>query len=191
AKVGDAIKMKVTLTGAGREFEEIFWVKVSDPKAKQTKAPKPKKVDEDQLGLPKFKLVYKDKKEGYLTWEQLAEASIDMDWHKVMYPMASGDTLQEIYINMDSSVLRNFKSKLKDQDQFDVADRKYIALVYFHTLFLYTITKNRQYEITRKEKDGQTEVVDVGTYLQDIFESYYSEFILNFGGMEELMDSLE
>ncbi|MEX1014185.1 MAG: hypothetical protein WDZ80_03430 [Candidatus Paceibacterota bacterium] len=190
AKVGDAIKMKVTLTGAGREFEEIFWVKVSEPNSKQTSTPKPKKVDEDQLGLPEFKLVYKDEKDGFLSWEKLAEASIDMDWQKVMYPMASGDTLQEIYINMDSNVLRNFKSKLKDQDQLDVADRKYIASVYFHTLFLYTITKNRQYEISRKEKDGQTEVVDVGTYLQDIFESYYSEFILNFGGMEELMESI-
>jgi len=103
--------------------------------------------------------------------------------------MASGDTLQEIYINMDSNVLRNFKSKLKDQDQLDMADRKYIASVYFHTLFLYTITKNRQYEINRK-KEGQLETVDVGSYLQDIFESYYSEFILNFGGMEELMESI-
>jgi len=190
ANVGDAIKMKVTLTGAGREFEEIFWVKVSEPQAKKTSAPKPKKVDEDQLGLPEFKLVYKDEKEGFLTWDQLAEASIDMDWQKVMYPMASGDTLLEIYINMDSNVLRNFKSKLKDQEQLDVADRKYIASVYFHTLFLYTITKNRQYEINRKGKDGQSEIVDVGTYLQDIFESYYSEFILNFGGMEELMESI-
>jgi hypothetical protein len=190
AKVGDAIKMKVTLTGAGREFEEIFWVKVSEPKAKNTPTPKPKKVDEDQLGLPEFKLVYKDEKDGFLSWEKLAEASIDMDWQKVMFPLASGDTLQEIYINMDSNVLRNFKSKLKDQEQLEVADRKYIASVYFHTLFLYTITKNRQYEINRKTKDGQPEIVDVGTYLQDIFESYYSEFILNFGGMEELLESL-
>ncbi|MBE9048610.1 hypothetical protein IQ255_30245 [Pleurocapsales cyanobacterium LEGE 10410] len=191
AKVGDAIKMKVTLTGAGREFEEIFWVKVSEPKTNNTTTPKPKKVDEEDLGLPEFKLVYKDEKEGFLTWDKLSEASIDMDWQKVMYPMASGDTLQEIYINMDSNVLRNFKSKLKDQDQLNVADRKYIASVYFHTLFLYTITKNRRYEINRKDKDGQPEPVDVGTYLQDIFESYYSEFILNFGGMEELMASLE
>lgn len=32
--------------------------------------------------------------------------------------------------------------------------------------------------------------IDIGTYLKDLFESYYSEFILNFGGMEELMQGL-
>ncbi|MDY6993847.1 MAG: hypothetical protein SVR94_14765, partial [Pseudomonadota bacterium] len=192
AQVGDAIKMKVTLTGAGREFEEIFWVKISEPKKKKQRAPKPKKIDEEELGLPEFNLVFKDKKDDYLTWEDLAEASIDMDWQNVMYPLASGETLEKIYINMDSSVLHNFKSKYKraTQEQLEIADRKYIASVYFHTLFLYTITKNRQYQINRKDKDGREEYVDVGTYLCDIFESYYSEFILNFGGMEELMESI-
>ena len=66
AKVGDAIKIKVTLTGAGREFEEIFWVKVSEPHENKQKAPKPKKVDEEDLGLPEFNLVYKEEKEGFL-----------------------------------------------------------------------------------------------------------------------------
>src|SRR5699024_2081863 len=106
AKVGDAIKMKVTLTGAGREFEEIFWVKVGEPKAKKTKASKQKKVDEDELGLPEFKLVYKNEKEGYLTWDSLGDAGIDMRWEKVMFPDAKGDTLEQIFINMDSNVLR-------------------------------------------------------------------------------------
>jgi len=51
--------------------------------------------------------------------------------------------------------------------------------VYFHTLFLYTITKNRKYAITR-EGDDQKEV-DLEVYLRDLFSSFYSEFILNFG----------
>jgi hypothetical protein len=192
AKVGDAIKIKVTLTGPGSEFEEMFWVKVSDPQKKKQKAPKPKKVDEEDLGLPEYKLVYKDEKDGFLDWEKLAEASIDMDWDTVMYPMAEGNTLKEIYINMDSTVLRNFKSKYRraSQEQLEIADRKYITSVYFHTLFLYTITKNRKYEVHRRDAEGNEEHVVIEDYLRDIFESYYSEFILNFGGMEELMDSL-
>ncbi len=192
AKVGDAIKMKVTLTGAGKEFEEIFWVKVSDKKEPKQKAPKPKKVDQDDLGLPEFKLVYKDEKEGFLSWAELEDASIEMDWNTVMHPYAEGNTLKEIYINMDSTVLHNFKSKYKraSEDQIEIADRKYITSVYFHALFLYTITKNRRYEVHQRDKEGNEEYIDIETYLRDIFESYYSEFILNFGGMEELMDSI-
>jgi len=192
AKVGDAIKIKVTLTGAGREFEEIFWVKVSEPQQNKQKAPKPKKVDEEDLGLPEFKLVYKDEKEGFLNWDKLGEASIDMDWGTVMFPVAEGNTLKEILINMDSTVLHNFKSKYRraSQEQLEIADRKYITSVYFHTLFLYTITKNRKYEVHRRDAEGNEEHVVIEDYLRDIFESYYSEFILNFGGMEELMDSI-
>ncbi len=193
AKVGDAIKMRVTLTGAGREFEEIFWVKISDKQKKKQKAPKPKKVDQEDLGLPEFKLVYKKEKDGFLTWDSLADAGIEIDWSTVMHPYAEGNTLKEIYINMDSTVLKNFKSKYRSasQEQLEIADRKYITSVYFHTLFLYTITKNRKYEVHQRDKDGNEEHVDIETYLRDIFESYYSEFILNFGGMEELMDSLD
>jgi hypothetical protein len=162
-------------------------------KEKKKNAPKPKKIDEEDLGLPEYGLVYKDEKEKAVTWETVEGATGEpMSWENVMYPLASGDTLEKIYINMDSTVLKNFKSKYKraTQEQLEIADRKYIASVYFHTLFLYTITKNRQYEITREAKDGKEEIVDVGTYLRDIFESYYSEFILNFGGMKELMESI-
>lgn len=52
---------------------------------------------------------------------------------------------------MDSHVLKNFKSKHKEATALEVADKKYISSVYFHTLFLYTITKNRKYAIV---KDG-------------------------------------
>ncbi|MFA5668673.1 MAG: ATP-binding protein [Balneolaceae bacterium] len=192
AKVGDEIKIRVSLTGAGREFEEIFWVKISDPEQNNQNSPKPKKVDEEELGLPEFNLVYKKEKEGFLTWEKLEDAGIDIGWETVMHPLATGDTLETIYINMDSTVLRDFKSKYRraSQEQLEIADRKYITSVYFHTLFLYTITKNRKYEIIQKDKQGNENQIDIASYLRDLFESYYSEFILNFGGMEELMDSL-
>ncbi|MCY1533843.1 hypothetical protein D9M68_691910 [compost metagenome] len=92
----------------------------------------------------------------------------------------SGDNLEKIIINMDSHVLKNFKSKYKDQSQLEVAERKYISSVYFHTLFLYTITKNRKYSIYQGAESNDKEV-DLEVYLRDLFSSYYSEFILNFG----------
>lgn len=42
------------------------------------------------------------------------------------------------------------------------------------------ITKNRKYGIV-KQGEKEEETVEVETYLQDVFSSYYSAFILNFG----------
>jgi len=191
--VGDAIQMKVTLKNPGGfDFDEIFWVKIA--KKEQRKEDKPKKTEEpDLLGLPEYILAYQDKKENFVTWAEVEDATGDsMEFHTVMYPMVSGDNLERIYINMDSSVLKSFKSKYRNanEEQLALADRKYISSVYFHTLFLYSITKNRKYRIYQQRENNDENEVELGSYLKDIFESYYSEFILNFGGAEELMAGL-
>lgn len=178
-RVGDEIEMKVTLTGAGEDFEELFWVKVGDPEQKREEVKKVEKEDEN-VGLPPFVLVYKELKDGFQTWEEISEGiDSELDYETVMVPQVSGGNLDKIIINMDSHVLKNFKSKYKESTQLEVAERKYISSVYFHALFLYTITKNRNYGIV-KEGDENTEV-DLETYLRDLFSSFYSEFILNFG----------
>jgi len=191
-RVGDDIEMKVTLTAPGKEFEEIFWAKITEPQARPEKV---KKEEEDEpLGLPEFVLVYKDAKEGQslLTWDQLEAQSITMGFETVMYPLGKGDSeLERVYINMNSNVFKTFMSKTKhpNEQQIKMAENKYISSVYFHTLFLYTITKNRGYQITKvlENKADETEPVDVADYLKDIFDHFYSTFILNYGGMEEMM----
>jgi hypothetical protein len=193
-RVGDEIEMKVTLTGAGKDFEEMFWAKITEPEQPKEETKK-KEPEESLLGLPEFVLVHKEKKdEKSLSWGEFEEASNEeMKYETVMFPMAEGDTLTKIYINMDSNVLKNFVSKHKNpgEEQMELSRRKYISSVYFHTLFLYTITKNRGYQISKPiEGKSEGEPVDVGTYLKDIFDNYYSSFILNFGGMEEMMSGL-
>lgn len=188
-EVGDAIQMKVSLSAPGEDFDEIFWVKVTEKGKPKEKSEKEDNEETENLGLPEFVLAYKDKKEGFVTWVEVENLSSEtMNWDTVMYPLVSGETLEKIYINMDSRVLKNFKSKYKNpnEDQLELSNKKYISSVYFHTLFLYTITKNRKYKIMQ-EKDDKEEYVDIGTYLKDLFETYYSEFILNFGGTNELM----
>ncbi|MBL1410966.1 hypothetical protein [Sphingobacterium faecale] len=180
-QVGDEIELKITLSGAGEDFEEIFLVKVADPEA--PKVNKEKKDDEDQFGLPPFVLVYKDKKEDHLTWEEVEEGiNSDISYETVMIPQVSNENLEKVVINMDSKVLKDFKTQYKSVDQLAVAERKYISSVYFHTLFLYMITKNRKYSIA-KQNNGTNinEPVELETYLQDLFSSHYSAFILNFG----------
>ncbi len=65
-----------------------------------------------------------------------------------------------------------------------IADKKYISAVYFHTLFLFTIAKQKRYDV--KQEDKEIELTD---FLKDIFLSYYTEFLLNFG-IEQLMSAL-
>lgn len=184
--VGDEAKIKVSLGSPTGEFEEIFWVKVSEPKASPQPSPKPEKKEIPSFGLPDLKFAYKEEKQernGELTWEQVALATgEEMDHGTVMYPMVNGEKLETVYINMDSTVLKNSKAKTRNanQEQLETADKKYIASVYSHTLFLYSITKAHKYEIVQEE-NGMDSGVELGTYLKDLFDSYYAEFLLNFG----------
>ena len=191
-EVGDEIEIKVTLADPVGEFNELFWVKISEPKAPSEPSPKPEKKEDPTLGLPDLIYAYQDEiteKNGELTWEAVEEATgEEMGFHTVMYPMVNGEKLEKVYINMDSSVFLKFKSKHKNpnQEQLDIAQRKYVAAVYSHTLFLYSITKAHKYQLKQEDEDGAELNIDVGNYLQDIFSSHYAEFILNFG-TDEIM----
>ena len=182
--VGDAVQIKATLNGAGENFDAIFWVKVSDRQAPQQPSKKNQQSQEPDLGLPPYVLAYQNLQEeqNTTTWEKLGTSGVEMDYDTVMYPMVEGEKLESIYINMDSTVLKNFKSKNRNpnEEQLEVANRKYIANVYFHTLFLYTITKNRKYKFIQEE-DNKNVDVELNEYLKDLFESYYAAFLLNFG----------
>uniref|UniRef100_UPI00404B3956 hypothetical protein n=1 Tax=Fulvivirga sp. TaxID=1931237 RepID=UPI00404B3956 len=188
--VGEDIQIKVSLTGPGEDLDEIFWAKITEPE--NPKEQKPKKEKEPELaGIPPMVLVYENK-DGFMTWTQAADATSDNFNHDtVMYPIAEGESaLDKILVNMDSRVLKSFKSTYRNPntEQLTLAENKYKTSVYFHTLFLYSITKNRGFQISKKAEDGKSEeIVDVGEYLKDVFDHYYSAFILNFGGMEEMM----
>ena len=194
-QIGDEVEIMATLTSPGKDFNEIFWIKIVEEQ--KPKESKPKEEEDDEpLGLPQMLFAYRENEgiENTVSWDDVESATgLEMDYKTVMVPEAEGDNLKSIFINMDSSVLKNFMSKYKNPnaEQIELSNRKYYSSVYFHTLFLYTITKNRGYEI-RKKAEGQEnlEDVDVGTYLKDLFDHYYSTFILNFGGMEEMMFGL-
>lgn len=190
-KVGEVIKMRAELSGAGTTFEEIFLVKITDPEKKDDKKAKGKDEPDNTLGLPKLALAYKEEGKGDIAWARLEEQGIEIDHDAVMHPMVEGDVLTTIYVNMDSTLLLNYRSKLSSAEAISVAERRYISAVYFHTLFLYMITRSRKYEIMRHRDDGQDdEPVDLTEYLKDLFQSYYAEFLLNFE-IQELVTALE
>ena len=192
AHVGDAARIKASLSDPSGEFEpEIFWVKISEPKAAKLPAKKTEEAEIPNLGLPELVLTHQEQKDNAVTWEQVEGAtSKTIDHSTVMYPMVDGEKLEKIYINMDSTVFMNFKPKNPNEEQLELANRKYIASVYFHTLFLYTITKNRKYKFRQEEDTGDSDV-ELDDYLKDLFESHYAEFILNFSTVDGFMQFLE
>jgi hypothetical protein len=180
--INDELELKVTLTSPQGDLEEILLVKVVQPEEKKESTPKEEEASEN-IGLPELVKVYQK------DWTTLENHSISMNHDTVMFPLGEGDKLERIYVNMDSRVFLNHRTKLKGEDQILIAQKKYISSVYFHALFLYMITKRRNYTITMS-KDGKQNDITVDDYIRDVFDSYYSDFLLNFG-MEQLINSLE
>lgn len=192
AHVGDAVRIKASLNDPSGELgPEIFLVKISDPKVPKPPSKKTEKAEIPNLGLPEPRLAYQEKAKGGTTWEEVEQATgKTMNYSTVMYPMVNGERLEAIYINMDSVVFMNFKPKNPNEEQLELANRKYITSVYFHTLFLYTITKNRKYRFTQEGETGDSDV-EIDDYLKDLFESHYAEFLLNFSTADGFMQLLE
>lgn len=181
-QIKDELEIKVSLSTEAEPIEEILLVKIVEPEKPRERTLTEEETYEN-IGLPELKRVNKK------DWETLEAQGIPMSFETVMYPVGEGDKLETIYINLDSKVLLNHRSKLKGEEQILVAQKKYLASVYFHTLFLYMITKRRNYTLNII-KDGKQEEVTVDEYIRDLFDSYYSDFLLNFG-MEQLMSTLE
>lgn len=187
-KVGDAFEVKVTLTSPENDFDQFLIIKIVDPE--QPKELKPKVEDDNETsGLPPYTLVYHEPHETAKTFDDLEANNISMDYSIPMHPQLENDKLERIFINMDSNVLKTYKSKFRTEDQLITAERRFITSVYFHTLMLFATTKHKNYRFTKLE-NGQLVDVDLGEYLKEIFASQYSNFLLNFG-MEELMQNLD
>ena len=139
-----------------------------------------------------MQLVYREAKDGKVTWESMeTDSGIPMDHDKVVFPLVSGDVLETIFINMDSNVLLSHRSKLKGQEAIETANKRYISAVYFHTLFLYGISKNRKFGIVQhKNGDENHDTVELNEYLADLFQNYYAQFLINFD-TQELIAALE
>jgi hypothetical protein len=181
--VGDEVQVKISMTGTGEPLEEIVWVKVTEPEAPKENVEKKEEDNFDNIGLPELVKINKEQ------WNSLEDKGIKMDHDTVIFPQGDGDKLEKIYINLDSNVFLNHRKKLKSEDQISTSQKKYLSAVYFHSLFLYMITKRKNYKLT-STIGGQEDEKTIDEYITDVFDSYYTDFLLNFG-MEQLMGALE
>lgn len=176
-EIGDSIKIQATLTNpVDDDLTQIFWVKVMDI---PNESKKPKKEKSEDLGLPTLIQVKENRSEYRAdgkTWGDMEGVS-EFNANTIVYSLVGGDKLEAIYINMDSNVLKRFIAKQGNEEQINIARNRYLSSVYFHTLFLYMVSKNKKYEIKQEESGDPTELQE---YIADIFENYYAEFLLNF-----------
>lgn len=188
--VGDQFEIQAKLSSIVEPdgaLESIFFVKIGEMKKKD---PKPEEVDEPQIGLPELVLVYKDERENVTTWNTLEEQGVEFNEQQIMFPFSNDENeLEKIFVNMDSSLLRTYKSKMDGDEVLQIADNKYVSQVYFHTLFLYSTLKQRKYTYALSDEPDNTKELD--EVLQDLFKSSYGEFLLRFGGTEELISAIE
>lgn len=180
--IGDTIRLRASLSSPDKPLDQVFMVHISEPE-RHRKDPKDGDQPDHRLGLPKLHMVYKNSHLGEVTWEKLEESSISMDHDVVVYPFVDGESLSAVYINMDSTVWLSYRAKLAKEDAITVAERRYVSAVYFHTLFLYTITKNRKYTLSQRDQE-QTKDVEVTEYIADLFGTFYAQFLLNFDTQE-------
>ena len=122
------------------------------------------------------------------SWEEIAEAGVEMDYRTVVYPFVDDDKLARIYINVDSSVLKDFSSGARSAEAIELAERRYISAVYFHTLFLFATTRSRKYEVQRNDGERR-EDIDLTDYVSDLFSSSYAQFLLSFD-VGELVEAI-
>ena len=188
-KVGDAIKLQASLSGPDKQREQVFMVKISEPEKRPKEAKKDDQLD-NRLGLPQLHMVYEKPHSDGLTWDMLEGRGIEMDHSVVVSPLVEGDALSEVYINMDSKVWLSYRAKLAKEEAITVAEKRYVSAVYFHTLFLYTITKNRKYLIATQRESEDEQPVEITDYIADLFQTFYAQFLLNFD-TQELVAALD
>ncbi|SFD76930.1 hypothetical protein [Salipiger profundus] len=175
-KVGDTVKLTATLTSPTGDLTETVLVQITDP---ERKPPRKEPDVEPPLGIPELVLCSKAGGDGSKSWEEIAEAGIEMNHDVVVYPFVDEDQLSRIYVNVDSRVLKDFNTGARSSEAVELAERRYISAVYFHTLFLFATTKSRKYDLKRGDgPDG--EEVDLAEYISDLFSSSYAQFLLNF-----------
>lgn len=186
-KVGDEVEILANLLSSAEPDGALscrFWILIAEPRMKKPTPQKP--PSEEKLGLPKLRRVYRRTEadnQDTLTWEKLGETGVIMDQSVIMHPDVNDkDELDSILINMHSETLAQYKRKKRNpsEEQSELADRQYISRVYYHTLFLYLINKNRKFAISKMNGNDKYDDVDLTEYLKDLFQSHYAEFLLNF-----------
>lgn len=184
--IGDSLEIKAELTSPEGNMEEIIMIEIIEPQKEKVK--KEKEREDKKFGLPELILISENPQDKNVkSWSELNDVGIEMDYGNILYILPDeNEKIEAIYINLDSTILKNHKSKINSTELREKAEKEYIVKVYFHTLFLYTINKNNKYRIN----NDNSEDIGISEYIQKLFESRYASFLINFK-MDHLIDKME
>jgi hypothetical protein len=175
-KISDTVELVATLTSPDGDLIETVLIQITDP---EQKPPRKEPEIEPPLGIPELVLCSKEGGAGLKSWDEINEAGVEMSHETVVFPFEDDDKLSRIYVNMDSKILKNFNVAARSSEAVELAERRYISSVYFHTLFLFATMKSRKYELKRSDGPESGEV-ELAEYVSDLFSSSYAQFLLNF-----------
>ncbi|MBT9372606.1 hypothetical protein [Rhizobium sp. CSW-27] len=176
-KVGDTVEVRASLSSPSGELVETVLVQLTEP---ERKVVEPKPEPTPPLGIPDLILCSRDGVNNTKSWHDIQAAGVEMSFDVVVYPFVDEDKLSRIYINLDSSVLRDFKSGSRSPDAVELAERRYVSTVYFHTLFLFATTMSRKYSVRRGKEPEALEEIEIADYIADLFTASYAQFLLSF-----------
>jgi hypothetical protein len=183
--VGDTVELQARLSSPAGDLTEIVLVRITDP---ERKPPQQRPELEPPIGIPDLVLCSREGGEGRKSWDDVNEAGVEMDYGVVVQPFIDEDKLSRIYVNVDSKVLKDFKGSAKSSEASELAERRYVSAVYFHTLFLFATTKSREYDL--QQGAGETrKQVEIADYISDLFSASYAQFLLNFD-TADLMEAI-
>ena len=182
--VGDEAKIKVSLSSPNAHegtFDEVFLVKISEPTAAPQKIQKRTETSSANLGMPQSIKVYEERGDDQKVtcWDDLENMGKPMSHDTVARLIVGGDKLEKIYINMDSSVFKNFNHKDKNpsEEKIKINEQNYFMTVYCHALFLFTITKKEKIVMSQEESQDE-DSIEVEEYIENLFSNHYVEFLL-------------
>lgn len=189
--VGDVVDMGATLRCPGAEIEEVFQVRIVEPKGGGDEPDLDDGGDEEDLGLPDLILVAREKREtGALkvtkTWDDLKASGLTMDGSVVVLPYCEdGQRVSGVYVNLDSEILDEFVNEHRSAQELQrkaMLDR-YIAAMYLHAVMLAGEIGSQGFEIRRRVSDGSEADADLVTadeFVRSVVAGGYANLVLRF-----------
>jgi hypothetical protein len=149
ARIGEKKKLIALLTRPkdeplSVEFE-IEYITVDETKIKPVKPPKPPKVKD--YNLPEPILVYKEKREGYKSWNEVRKED-GTNWNgediAEVTPSGNGAGV-DVFINMDADILHNFLNQQTSGRKQEFIKRSWETAIFLNSLVIYNdLAKNEK-----------------------------------------------
>lgn len=158
--IGDQIPISLELTSPDGNLELYAEIKITKPKID---SPNKKNDDEENLSLPKIKIVRKEKQSD----EETSWADTGFTWNETTichFQDSSNGFLDCIFINMDSRDIINYiRSKKYEGENAERVTKTYKAAIFLSSIMIY----HGLLKLARQEKMDASKIEEVASSLMN------------------------